>query len=171
MSVPVAESPDRSTVGPAPAGDAEPDEWVRSVAGLLDEIQSWCRARGWSAKRSGKRITESALGTYVAPRLLFHTGRKQFLVEPVARRAVGVDGVADLAMLPEYDTIPLYRQFGGWLVPLRGSDGGTLPDGSSGTFLTESLFEQALAELAGDELADHDLPEDLAGPPSDPEER
>ena len=154
----------------ATARETERDDWVRAVADLLDDVQAWCRARGWPAKRSGKRVTESALGTYVAPRLLFHTGQKQFLVEPIARRAVGTDGVADLAMLPEYDTVPLYRQFGGWLAPLRG-DGGTLPDGSPGAFLTESLFHQALEELAGDDLREHELPAELAGPAAGAGER
>lgn len=92
------------------------DEWVAAVEALSRQVESWAAERDWAVKRDAKTVAESFLGAYEVPRLLIHSTEGRLLLDPVARYAVGTDGLVDLCVLPSYDAAILTRRAGGWYV-------------------------------------------------------
>ena len=136
-----------------PSALAARDAWVAAVSALADQVEGWCRARDWPAKRGGNRVRWDPLGSYEAERVLFHTGDRQYRLAARSRlTADSADGHAELAILPEYDTFTLLRKDGRWLVCYPDSP----PGGAPLTWVPwdETLFVQLLAEL--ERVADED---------------
>ena len=135
-----------ATDGAAEGADEVAAAWAAEVRGLVDTVAAWCRSRDWPASVGEKRIRERPLGIYTVPRLRFHTGERQYLLDPVARYAARSEGVVDLGILPEFDTVPIYRRNGSWRVDATGADPDRSPPPEA--FLTEATFDLALEELA-----------------------
>jgi hypothetical protein len=115
-------------------------EWLEEINRLLDEVDSWCRARGWRTTRKPKQLEEVLLGSYEATELVIHTPEKMALLEPAARFASGTAGVFDLSVWPPLDSTTVVCIKGVWYVnPL---DGGRRKRWSESTFLaiTEELI-------------------------------
>ena len=90
-------------------------DWLARLTALIDQVEGWVKASGWSARRIEKKMQDSDLGTYQAPALLMQAGTTRVILEPVARSAPGADGVVDLYLLPAYDDIAsLYFYADGW---------------------------------------------------------
>jgi hypothetical protein len=104
--------------------DSKRDEWIQSADQLVQGAKDWCEKQGWNAKVEFRDLDDSFLGPYVASQLLFHTGKAQFLLTPVARYAPGAAGLFDLMRLPSYESARVSRSNGRWFIhPPAGEDG------------------------------------------------
>jgi len=89
-------------------------DWVDEIEKIVDQAKFWAEARGWAVSADEKQISEDIIGTYEAPRLLIHSPRARFLLDPVARYVVGASGRLDLCVLPSYDAVLLVKTDKGW---------------------------------------------------------
>jgi hypothetical protein len=97
------------------------DEWIEDVAGLVEQAESWCRARGWIAKKRTKQLHDKFLGDYEASQLHFHTLDHHFLLDPIARYVAGASGLLDLSVLPVCESFIVTRANGKWSIrPFQG---------------------------------------------------
>ena len=97
------------------------DEWIEDVAGLVEQAESWCRARGWIAKKRTKQLHDKFLGDYEASQLHFHTLDHHFLLDPIARYVAGASGLLDLSVLPVCESFLVTRANGKWSMrPFQG---------------------------------------------------
>ncbi len=91
------------------------DDWLVRLTALIELVEGWVTASGWSTRRIEKKMQDSDLGTYQAPALLMQEATTRIILEPIARSAPGADGVVDLYLLPAYDDIAsLYFYADGW---------------------------------------------------------
>lgn len=91
------------------------DDWMSRLSALIELVDAWVTALGWSTRHIEKKMQDSELGTYRAPALLMQEGTTRVILEPIARSAPGADGVVDLYLLPAYDDIAsLYFYADGW---------------------------------------------------------
>lgn len=91
------------------------NDWMSRLSALIQLIDAWATASGWSTRRVEKKMQDSELGTYQAPALLMQEGTIRIILEPIARSAPGADGVVDLYLLPAYDDIAsLFFYADGW---------------------------------------------------------
>jgi hypothetical protein len=79
--------------------------WLDRLARLIDTVEGWAQALGWSTKRVRKELKDSEIGAYQTCALLMQEGTTRVLLEPVGRSAPDSDGVVDLYLLPAYDDI------------------------------------------------------------------
>lgn len=89
-------------------------QWLRLVSTLIDQIDSWAKAEGWTATRSLKTITDRSLGAYRAPVLRVHLPGGDLQVEPVGLQAGGNDGRVDLEAYPTLNRVKLVGHGGHW---------------------------------------------------------
>jgi hypothetical protein len=90
-------------------------EWLDRLANLIDKVDGWAQALGWSTKRVRKELKDSEIGAYQTRALLLQEGTTRVLLEPVGRSTPGAEGVVDLYLLPAYDDIAtLYYYDGRW---------------------------------------------------------
>lgn len=80
-------------------------EWLDRLSRLIDTVEGWAQALGWSTKRVRKELKDSEIGTYQTRALLLQEGTTRVLLEPVGRSAPDSAGVVDLYLLPAYDDI------------------------------------------------------------------
>jgi hypothetical protein len=80
-------------------------EWLDRLSKLVDTVEAWARALGWSTKRVRKELKDSEIGNYQTRALLLQEGTTRVLLEPVGRAAPNAEGVVDLYLLPAYDDI------------------------------------------------------------------
>ncbi len=91
------------------------DEWISRLSSLIELVDGWVTASGWSTRRIEKKMRDSEFGTYQAPALLMQEGTTRVILEPIAQSAPGAEGVVDLYLLPAYDDIAsLYFYSNGW---------------------------------------------------------
>jgi hypothetical protein len=109
------------------------EEWLKDVALLEQETESWCRKQGWPTESRSKRLSETWLGDYVAPKLHFFAFDRPFVLEPVGRFAPGATGLFDLAVIPTYDSAMVSRTAEKWYVHPVGE--GARRPWSEGTFV------------------------------------
>ena len=100
---------------------ASPDqlqtEWLDRLSQLMQTVQGWAEARGWSTRQIEVTLEDSQIGKYKAPALLLQENATRVLLEPIARSAPGADGVVDLYLMPAYDDIAsLYFYDDAWHV-------------------------------------------------------
>lgn len=88
--------------------------WIAEVEEVLSQAKSWADKRGWATKQDQKVLTEEAMGTYEAPRLLIHSPQGRLLLDPAARYVVGAEGRFDFCVMPSYDAVPLVKTGGTW---------------------------------------------------------
>jgi hypothetical protein len=89
--------------------------WITRVDDLVGNVEVWGREMGWATRRIEKRLDDSGVGLHTIPALLLQEDTVRVLLEPVARRALGADGVVDLYLMPAYDDIAsLYFREGHW---------------------------------------------------------
>lgn len=81
------------------------DEWLRRLSDLIERVQAWAHALGWSTRRIEVILTDSQIGKYKAPALLLQEDVIRILLEPIGRSAPGAEGVVDLYLMPAYDDI------------------------------------------------------------------
>jgi hypothetical protein len=80
-------------------------EWLDRLSRLLDTVEGWAQALGWSTKRVRKELKDSEIGAYQTRALLLQEGTTRVLFEPVGRSSPDSEGVVDLYLLPAYDDI------------------------------------------------------------------
>jgi hypothetical protein len=80
-------------------------EWLDRLSKLIDTVDGWVRALGWSTKRVRKELKDSEIGKYETRALLLQEATTRVLLEPVGSSAPGAEGVVDLYLLPAYDDI------------------------------------------------------------------
>jgi len=98
----------------SPEAQANRDEWITLVTQLIDQIQTWSEANGWSVIRGTSQRSERLLGTYEVPTLEVHVGPRRLYVEPVARYVFGADGRVDILSSPSLNHVVLARQGDQW---------------------------------------------------------
>ena len=126
-----------------PPTDAGRAGWVAAVSALVGEVAGWCEGRGWAVKR-GAAAAEFEADATPLPRLLFHTGDRQYRLQASHRFDGASDGVVHLAVLPEYDVELVVGGPGGWTITVGRdvrADPARVP-------LTEAEFVAALDRLA-----------------------
>jgi hypothetical protein len=79
-------------------------EWREAQEKMLQEATSAARAEGWYVEKDEKKIEESLLGEYYAPRLRIRTPDKEVVLDPIACFGSGRQGIVDLVVLPTYET-------------------------------------------------------------------
>ncbi len=90
-------------------------EWLDRLSKLIDTVEGWAQALGWSTKRVRKELNDSEIGAYRTHALLLQEETTRVLLEPVGRSAPDAEGVVDLYLLPAYDDIAtLYYYDGRW---------------------------------------------------------
>ena len=89
------------------------------------------------------------VGDYDAPALVMQEGVVRLLMEPIARSAIGAEGVVDLYRMPAYDDVAgLFFSDGRWMIDFRRPDGSPGPDGQDGAIpLDEATFREAIAAM------------------------
>jgi hypothetical protein len=80
-------------------------EWLDRLSKLVDTVEGWARALGWSTKLLRKELKDSEIGNYQTGALLLQEGTTRVLLEPVGRAAPNAESVVDLYLLPAYDDI------------------------------------------------------------------
>lgn len=97
--------------------------WLKAQAVLMEEAKEAAKEKGWYTEMQQKRIDESLLGTYQAPRLLIRNVDGEVFLNPVAYFGSGNQGVVDVVASPTFETA-YYLTFSGeqWqIVPSRGT--------------------------------------------------
>jgi hypothetical protein len=90
------------------------DEWLHSLNELVGEAMEAAKNKGWHVIQDEKEVAEGLLGTYLAPRLLIRTGRREIVLDPVGRFVV------DLVVLPTFDTAyVIMLKNGSWHIVAR----------------------------------------------------
>lgn len=90
-------------------------DWLGLLSRLIHDVRSWIEERGWSTREIEIALDDSQIGSYKAPALLMQRDSTKILLEPIARRGSGTDGIVDLYVLPAYDDIAsLYHKGDGW---------------------------------------------------------
>lgn len=115
-----------------PELQARRDDWVRRVAGLVEQIAQWSREAGWPVETGRETIEERRFGRYEAPaaRVQLPKGdlpERAVLVIPIALELLnGPVGRVDLEGYPTLSRVMLLGgEGGGWTimtdsnVPLR----------------------------------------------------
>lgn len=92
----------------------ERKDWLATLCELVDQVESWARARKWAVERSTRQIEESRLGTYSAPVLDILTPSGRVQLEPVARDIAKGEGRVDLVAWPSLTRMLLIRSRGAW---------------------------------------------------------
>lgn len=120
-------------------------EWSTAVEDLIADAEGWSQKHGWITRRKTKEIDEALLETYEAPQLLLYADGTTLVLDPVARFAMGAEGVAELAVVPSYDHMVLPRiADDGWHIlsdePTRAKSDRMRP-------WNESSFVQAVSHL------------------------
>lgn len=93
------------------------DDWLHRLSVLIENIQNWAVAIGWTTRKIEVTLSDSELGKYKAPALLLQEDNLRVLLEPIARSAPGAEGVVDLYLMPAYDDIAsLYFYDNAWHV-------------------------------------------------------
>jgi hypothetical protein len=86
-------------------GDVLLREWLDAQNRLMKEATAAAKSQGWYVEVDQKKLHESLLGDYKAPRLFITTRKKQEVVlNPIARFGSGRQGVVDLAVMPTFET-------------------------------------------------------------------
>ena len=86
--------------------------WVDRVSSLVDQVEQWARAMGWSTRRVEKKLDDARIGKHRVPALLMQVDTCRVLLEPVARSIPGAEGVIDLYLMPAYDDIASLYYYG-----------------------------------------------------------
>jgi hypothetical protein len=120
-------------------------EWSTAVEELIADAEGWSRKRGWITKRKTREIDEAFLETYKVPQLLFYADGATLVLDPVARFAMGAEGVAEMAAVPSYDHLVLPRTAGGGWRILAEAPTRTKPDRLKAW--NENSFVQAVTRL------------------------
>lgn len=93
------------------------DGWLMELRSLIGIVETWARELDWSARQVEKKMEDPQVGRYQAPALLLQKETTRVLMEPIARKSPGNEGLVDLYLLPAYDDIAsLYDYDGGWHV-------------------------------------------------------
>ena len=99
------------------------DEWIEAASTLIDQARSWALTKEWPTKCYAKQISEDFLGTYELTKLVFAAEGSQLVLNPVGRFAPGADGMFDLAVLPDYESVMVVRKEERWQIhPLAKGD-------------------------------------------------
>jgi hypothetical protein len=93
-------------------------DWETSVTSVVQEGSTWCKELGWPDRFYEKELTESLLGTYRMPQLLFQAEGILIELNPVARFVPGALGLIELRVVPSYDTVKMTRSRDGWRIHL-----------------------------------------------------
>lgn len=91
------------------------DKWLARLTDLVKLVDGWAKELDWSTRIIQIPMKDSEVGAYKAPALLLQHEAVRMLLEPIARTALGADGVVDLYLMPAYDDIAsLYFVDGEW---------------------------------------------------------
>lgn len=100
------------------------NDWIRAVETLVCSAATICKQHDWAARQSEKTLVDDRIGSHELPRLLFHDGEDQFLLDPIARFVPGADGLVDLGILPVYETVMIVRAGEDWRIHIDLGTGG-----------------------------------------------
>lgn len=90
-------------------------DWLKRLNELISDVNAWATGLGWKTRTIKKRMDDAEIGSYQAPALLLQQETLEIILEPIARTAIGAEGVVDLYLLPRYDDIAsLYFEDGAW---------------------------------------------------------
>ena len=125
-------------------------QWLARLKDLVSTVKAWANELGWSTKVVKKKMNDADVGSYVADALLLQQETVRLFLEPIARDAPGVHGVADLYLMPSYDDLAsLYFYNEQWNVHYV-TDGGLI-DGdlvnAAGRPLTKETLQHVLDEI------------------------
>jgi hypothetical protein len=84
-------------------------EWRQRIEELIADAERWSAENNWPARRESRTVSESLLGEYDVPCLLFYAEVRHVLLEPIARFVPSALGVVELTVLPSYSSIKIAR--------------------------------------------------------------
>jgi hypothetical protein len=103
-------------------------EWIGAQQEMLSEATLAAKAKGWFVETDEKRVTESLLGTYSAPRMRIRTRDLEVVLDPIARFGSGRKGIVDLVVMPSYQTVCIVTfKDGRWQLQTRSGPPATRP--------------------------------------------
>lgn len=79
-------------------------EWLDALEKLMVEATEAAKTKGWYVDQDNKKIIESLLGVYEAPRLRIRNLDFEVVLDPIACFGSGRQGVVDLVVLPTFET-------------------------------------------------------------------
>ncbi|UUO07624.1 hypothetical protein M4951_04780 [Blastopirellula sp. J2-11] len=89
--------------------------WIDRVRSLVDNVNIWAQSKGWSTRRVEKKLDDARVGAHHVPALVMQADTVRIMLEPIGRSAPGVEGIADLYLMPGYDDIAsIFYYDGGW---------------------------------------------------------
>lgn len=92
-------------------------EWLSHLAELVEHVQAWSAASGWSGRRTSKHMVEKGVGRYEVPVLVLDRGNTEVALVPVARQDPEARGLVDLFLMPAYDDVAsLSLEEGRWFI-------------------------------------------------------
>ena len=77
--------------------------WLDAQKTMIADARKGAKEKGWYVEEDEKRISESLLGTYMAPRLRIRSPDSEVVLDPVACFGSGRKGIVDLMVLPTYE--------------------------------------------------------------------
>jgi len=100
--------------------------WLSAVRKLIEQVEEWAAAEGWSVHRQDKEIHEERLGDYTAPMLRMRSPGGELYLTPIALDILGRgEGRVDLEAWPTLNRVKRIREKDRWKiitdsnVPLR----------------------------------------------------
>lgn len=98
-------------------------EWLEAQRKILDQAIAASTEQGWHTRESEKKVNESLLGNYLAPRLQIRTPETEVVLDPIARYGTGQRGVIDLVVMPAFETaFTLAYKNGLWQILSKNSE-------------------------------------------------
>lgn len=125
-------------------------EWLNRLSQLMEDVSAWAKALDWSTRQIEKTLNDSVIGDHKVPALLLQKEVTKILLEPIARKAPGADGVVDLYLLPGYDDIAsLYYVTNGWKLNYMFPGQPTVGDICQAESLpfSQQVFEKVVEEM------------------------
>ncbi|WP_435015953.1 hypothetical protein TA3x_003510 [Tundrisphaera sp. TA3] len=91
--------------------------WIDRMTDLVRTVEAWAIADDWATRTITKKMEDREVGDHRAPALLLQKETVRVILEPISREAVGgIEGVADLYLMPAYDDIVRLYFSDGWKV-------------------------------------------------------
>jgi hypothetical protein len=81
--------------------------WVGHVSLLMDQVEEWSKAEGWTIERSVATIQDEPLGTYEVPQLHIQLPDAELDVEPITADLGEGEGRVDLRSIFTFSRVKL----------------------------------------------------------------
>jgi hypothetical protein len=79
-------------------------DWIKAQQDMINQAKATAQNEGWHVFDEHKKVAESLLGEYEAPRLRIKTQDTEVVFDPVAYFGAGRQGIVEMAVMPSFET-------------------------------------------------------------------